>query len=152
MKNKNKKTAKKASSKTKPKKPFKKGKTNYPVQKAGKPKPSPAPAPVHETAEVKVAAAREGAGFKISIDGIGGSTIIGDLIVVFPRTREVLQKRGLRLDVEEAGDIYMTLDAFAALQGLSTKALILELEEAAKAPPPQPPPLVTQLATPPATA
>ncbi len=81
--------------------------------------------------------AREGTGFKIAIDRISGETIIGDILVVFPKTREVFKKKGLRLDVEDAGDIYMTLEAFAALQGLETQSLVLELIEASKEPQPQ---------------
>jgi hypothetical protein len=72
----------------------------------------------------------------IIIDRIEGETVIGDLIVVFPRTRDVLQKHGLRLDVEHAGDIYMTLDAFAALQGVKAENLIQELNVASREPPP----------------
>ncbi len=82
---------------------------------------------------------KEGTGFKIVIDRIESETIIGDLMVVFPRTREVLKKYGLDLDVEEAGDIYMSLEAFAALQGLKMEQLMRELEEASKEPLPQPP-------------
>jgi hypothetical protein len=79
-------------------------------------------------------AAKEGTGFKIAIDRIDADTVIGDLLVVFPRTREVLQKHGLRLDVEDAGDIYMTLQAFTAMRGLNTGTLIQELVEASKEP------------------
>lgn len=146
MKNKNKKPAKKSTTKAKPKpkKSAKKGNTNSAVPKPGKPTPSPV-APLRQLVEALAPAAREGAGFKIAIDRIGGDTIIGDLIVVFPRTRGVLQKHGLRLDVEEAGDIYMTLDAFAALRGVSMRNLISELEDVAKEPPP-PPPVVPAVA------
>lgn len=80
--------------------------------------------------------APQGAGRRIFIDRIEGETVIGDLMVVFPRTRDVLRKHGLRLDVEHAGDIYMTLDAFAALQGVKTENLIEELNVAAREPPP----------------
>ncbi len=59
-------------------------------------------------------------------------------MVVFPRTREVLKKYGLNLEVDEAGDIYMSLEAFAALRGLKTDLVIQELEAAAKEPPPPP--------------
>ncbi len=75
----------------------------------------------------------------IIIERIEGETVLGDLMVVFPRTREVLKKYGLNLDVEEAGDIYMSLGAFAALRGLEMGALIQELETASKDLPPPPP-------------
>ncbi len=87
----------------------------------------------------KAESVREGTGFKIVVNRIEGETIIGDLMVVFPRTREILKKHGLNMDVEDAGDIYMSLEAFAALQGLEMEALLLELEVASKEPPPQPP-------------
>jgi hypothetical protein len=93
----------------------------------------------------KVETVREGTAFKIVINQIEGETIIGDLLVVFPRTREVLRKHGLNLDVEEAGDIYMSLDAFAALQGLNTDVLVQELEIASKVPPPAQPPVPTTM-------
>ena len=70
---------------------------------------------------------------------IEGGTVLGDLMVVFPRTREVLKKYGLNLDVEEAGDIYMSLEAYSALKGLKMEALIQELEIASKELPPQAP-------------
>ncbi len=73
--------------------------------------------------------------FKINIDKIHGGTVLGDLMVVFPRTREVLKKYGLNLEVEEAGDIYMSLEAFTALKGLKTESVIQELEAASKVPP-----------------
>ncbi len=93
----------------------------------------------------KVETVREGTGFKIIVNRIEGETIIGDLIVVFPRTREVLRQHGLNLDVEEAGDIYMSLDAFAALQGLKTDVLVEELEIASKVPPLSQPPVPTTI-------
>ncbi len=108
--------------------------------KAAKPKeaapevPLKAEMSIEESEPVQV-----GTGFRIAIDRIEADTIIGDLIVVFPRTREVLKKYGLNLDVEEAGDIYMSLDAFAALRGLKTPALVLELETTSKEASPQPP-------------
>jgi hypothetical protein len=92
---------------------------------------------------------REGTGFKVAVDRIEGETIIGDLIVVFPWTRETLFKHGLNLDVDEAGDIYMSLGAFAAIHGLKTESLIRELVEVSRQPPPakpQPTPPVAQLA------
>ncbi len=102
------------------------------------------PAPATEI----VQSSKEGTGFKIAIDRIDGDTIIGDLLVVFPRTREVLRKQGLRLDVEDAGDIYMTLEAFAALKGLKMETLVQELVQASKEAPVQPPQLPA-LVTPP---
>lgn len=114
------------------------------------PKKPPAAQPtIAETTIASKEPAREAARFEISIDKIEGETVIGDMIVVFPRTRNVLQKHGLRLDVEHAGDIYMTLYAFAALQGVNTENLIQELTEVSKEPPPTQ--QMPQLATPPTT-
>ena len=153
MTSKNRKVGRKAFSKAsrKPKKLAKKKKAQRRgPQKTIKPKkPVAVPAPVQETPAVSSEPVKEGIGFKISIDRIDRDTVIGDLIVVFPRTRGVLQKHGLRLDMEDAGDIYMTLEAFAALQGVKTETLIQELEEASKEPLPQPPQPVPQLAAPP---
>jgi len=56
---------------------------------------------------------------------------------------------GLRLEAEDAGDIYMTLDAFSAMKGLKTEKLVLDIVEVAKEPLPQP--QVPQLASSPAT-
>jgi hypothetical protein len=75
----------------------------------------------------------------LTIENIRGDTTIGDLLVSFPRTREVLVKMGLRLEAEDAGDIYMTLDAFSAMNGLKTQSLLEELVEVAKEPLPQQP-------------
>ncbi len=86
--------------------------------------------------------------YRITIDNIRGDTEIGDLLVAFPRTREVLVKKGLRLEAEDAGDIYMNLDAFSAMNGLKTENLVQELVETAKEPAPQLP--AVQLAAPPA--
>src|SRR5215510_679607 len=101
-----------------------------------KPVPPPAAAPM----------VRERPNFKIMIERIHGGTVLGDLMVVFPRTRDVLKKYGLNLEVDEAGDIYMSLEAFAALRGLKTELFIQELEAASKEPPPTPgvPPLTIQ--------
>jgi len=98
---------------------------------------------------------REGTGFKVTVDRIEGETTIGDLIVVFPWTRETLFKHGLNLDVDEAGDIYMSLSAFAAIHGLKTESLVRELVEVSRQPPPpkpQPTPTAAQLAHAPAPA
>ena len=89
---------------------------------------------------------REKPSFKIMIERIHGGTVVGDLMVVFPRTRDVLKKYGLNLEVDEAGDIYMSLEAFAALRGLKTELLLQELEAASRMPPLTPgvPPLPIQ--------
>lgn len=81
-------------------------------------------------------------GGRILVEKVDGETVVGDLIVAFPWTREVLKKYGLRLEVEEAGDIYMSIDAFAALRNLEPASLVHELIESSKQPPqlPQPPP------------
>jgi hypothetical protein len=76
--------------------------------------------------------------FSIKIGSIGGDTTIGDLIVAFPRTRDVLVKHGLRFDVEEAGYLYMTLNVFSAIHGLTSNSLVQELHAASKESPPQP--------------
>jgi hypothetical protein len=75
--------------------------------------------------------------FSIAIGTISGDTTIGDLIVSFPRTRDVLMKHGLRFDVEEAGYLYMTLNVFSAIHGLATGNLVQELHIASTEPPPQ---------------
>jgi len=83
---------------------------------------------------------------RITVENIRGDTAIGDLLVTFPRTRDVLVRKGLRLEAEDAGDIYMTLDAFSAMNGLKAESLVQELVEVAKEPPPQQ--AVTQLVAP----
>lgn len=83
---------------------------------------------------------------RITVQNIRGETAIGDLLVAFPRTREVLARNGLRLEVEDAGDIYMTLDAFSAMNGLKTASLVQDIVDIAKEPPVQQP--VPQLAAP----
>jgi len=90
--------------------------------------------------------------FTIEIDSIRAETTIGDLIVAFPRTRDVLMKHGLRFDVEEAGYLYMTLNVFSAIHGLVLTGLLQELDIASKElplPPLAPP--IRQLISPPAT-
>jgi hypothetical protein len=82
----------------------------------------------------------------ITLGNIRGDTAIGDLLVSFPRTREVLVRQGLRLEADDAGDIYMTLDAFSAMNGLRTENLVREIVEVAKEPLPQAP--SAQLVTP----
>lgn len=90
--------------------------------------------------------------FTIEIDSIRAETTIGDLIVAFPRTRDVLMKHGLRFDVEEAGYLYMTLNVFSAIHGLALRGFLQELDIASKEMPL--PPLaapVRQIAPPPTT-
>src|SRR5438067_13143464 len=77
--------------------------------------------------------------FTIEIDSIRADTTIGDLIVAFPRTRDVLMKHGLRFDVEEAGYLYMTLNVFSAIHGLAAGSLVQELHNVSLQPPLQPP-------------
>jgi hypothetical protein len=77
------------------------------------------------------------ASVRITVETIRGETAIGDLLVAFPRTREILVRNGLRLEAEDAGDIYMTLEAFSALNGLKSQTLVQELIIVAKEPPPQ---------------
>jgi hypothetical protein len=90
--------------------------------------------------------------FSIEIDSIRAETTIGDLIVAFPRTRDVLMKHGLRFDVEEAGYLYMTLNVFSAIHGLALTGLLQELDIASKEMPlpPLAPPL-RQILPPPTT-
>jgi len=77
--------------------------------------------------------------FSIKIGSINGETTIGDLIVAFPRTRDVLMKHGLRFDVEDAGYLYMTLNIFSAIHGLAAGSLVQELHNVSLEPPVQPP-------------
>lgn len=76
--------------------------------------------------------------FDIELSDIDGDTTIGDLIVVFPRTRDVLFKHGVNFDVEEAGYVYMTLNVFSAMHGLKLNSLLEELVTASKELPPPP--------------
>ena len=89
--------------------------------------------------------------FSIEIDTISGETTIGDLIVAFPRTRDILMKHGLRFDVEEAGYLYMTLNVFSAIHGVVSSNLIQELHTASKEVPP-PPIIPLRAAVPPPSA
>jgi hypothetical protein len=91
--------------------------------------------------------------FTIEIDSIRAETTIGDLIVAFPRTRDVLMKHGLRFDVEQAGYLYMTLNVFSAIQGLALTGLLEELDIASKEMPlpPLAAPPIRPIAQPPAT-
>ena len=70
----------------------------------------------------------------VTVENIRGDTSIGDLLVFFPRTREVLARKGLRLEAEDAGDIYMTLDVFSAMNGIEIRGLVQEIVEVAKEP------------------
>ncbi len=125
----------------------KKAKRQKPVPNTAKPartvKPAlrarPAPTPPNPQKDQPT----ERPNFEIIIDRIHGGTVLGDLMVVFPRTREVLKKYGLNLEVDEAGDIYMSLEAFAALKGFKTESVILELEAASREPPPSAAPAIT---------
>ena len=136
------KAKKRREKRTKQAKPARSTKT---AKRAGTKQP-PTPAPlVRQPLSVEPSAKEH---YKITIENIRGDTAIGDLLVAFPRTREVLVKKGLRLEAEDAGDIYMNLDAFSAMNGLKTDSLVQELVETAKEPPLQPPPV--QLAAPPA--
>jgi len=109
--------------------------------------------PLSVPAKIVVQASRveppSGERFRMTVGNIRGDTSIGDLLVTFPRTREVLVRKGLRLEADDAGDIYMTLDAFSAMNGLKTESLVQELVEVAKELPPQQ--SVAPLATPPMT-
>jgi len=97
--------------------------------------------PLSVPAKIVVQASRveppSGERFRMTVGNIRGDTSIGDLLVTFPRTREVLVRKGLRLEADDAGDIYMTLDAFSAMNGLKTESLVQELVEVAKELPPQ---------------
>ena len=86
--------------------------------------------------------------FSIEVDSISGETTIGDLIVAFPRTRDVLMKHGLRFDVEEAGYLYMTLNVFSAIHGVTSTNLIQEIHIASKEVPLPPVPALRPLVAP----
>lgn len=62
-------------------------------------------------------------------------------------------KHGLRFEVEEAGYLYMTLNVFSAIHGLTLTGLLEELDVASKELPlpPLAPPPVRQIASPPTT-
>jgi hypothetical protein len=126
--------AKKAGKKAKPAKPVKTGQVRKKVEPK---KPSSVPRQVlPEPLTVEPPARKR---YVITVEDIRGDTAIGDLLVTFPRTRDVLVRKGLRLEAEDAGDIYMTLDAFSAMNGLKTEILVEELVEVAKEPLPQQP-------------
>lgn len=84
--------------------------------------------------------------FDLAMSSIDGETMIGDLLVVFPRTREIFMKHGVNFDVEEAGYVYMTLNVFSALHGLKINTLIDDLVMKSKEVPiPLAPPAVSPL-------
>jgi hypothetical protein len=85
-------------------------------------------------AQILASPVRDSRVFTIEIDSIKGETTIGDLIVAFPRTRDVLMKHGMSFDVEEAGYLYMTLNVFSAIHGLVLHGLIQELDIISKEP------------------
>jgi len=87
--------------------------------------------------------------FSIEVGTISGETTIGDLIVAFPRTRDVLMKHGLRFDVEQAGYLYMTLNVFSAIHGVTSTNLIQEIHTASREQPEQPPSTLRPLVAPP---
>jgi len=116
------------------------------IPKRAETKRSATPTPLVQPPVMAAPPAREH--YRITIENIRGDTSIGDLLVAFPRTREILVKKGLRLEAEDAGDIYMNLEAFSAMNGLKTESLVQELVETAKEPSSQTP--VIQLAAPPA--
>src|SRR5712664_1177942 len=125
-------------------KPAKKAKPQSPQRKADTRK-TEAPVAIQPLSRVEPLPQ---ASVRITVEKINGETSIGDLLVAFPRTREILVRNGLRLEAEDAGDIYMTLDAFSALNGLKTESLVQELVEVAKEPSPQQP--IAQVVTAPA--
>jgi hypothetical protein len=103
--------------------------------------------PIHNPPPIQVGRPVRGI-VTLTIQSIRGETAIGDLLVAFPRTREVLVRNGLRLEADDAGDIYMTLDAFSAMNGLKTETLVQDIIGIAKEPPVQQ--AVPQLAAQPA--
>jgi len=115
------------------------------VPKRSSPRKAELPISVQPPARVELPAREP---VRISVQNIRGETAIGDLLVAFPRTREVLVRNGLRLEAEDAGDIYMTLDAFSAMNGLKMETLVHDIVDIAKESPLQQP--VPQVAAAPA--
>jgi len=146
-------TMKKRGARRKVKKRGKKIKPAKTLKTSRTPKMAEPKKPLSVPAKIVVQASRveppSGERFRMTVGNIRGDTSIGDLLVTFPRTREVLVRKGLRLEADDAGDIYMTLDAFSAMNGLKTESLVQELVEVAKELPPQQ--SVVPLATPPMT-
>lgn len=124
----------KAGKKSKPAKPVRAGRLKKKIE-TKKPNPLP-PQVVREPIKAEPPARER---YVMTLESIRGDTAIGDLLVTFPRTRDVLVRKGLRLEAEDAGDIYMTLDAFSAMNGLQIISLLREIVEVAREPPPQPP-------------
>ena len=120
---------KKASKKSKPSKPARSPKIK---KKLEKPRASAQKPQLSEPSPASLPRVRER--YVVTIESIRGDTAIGDLIVTFPRTRDVLARKGLRLEAEDAGDIYMTLDVFSAMNGLETANLVQEIVQVAKEP------------------
>ncbi len=133
---------KKAGKKARPAKPVKAGRAKKKIETR---KSSVLPPHVAQKLVTVEPPARER--YLIKAENIRGDTAIGDLLVTFPRTRDVLARKGLRLEAEDAGDIYMTLDAFSAMNGLETASLVQEIVEVAREPPPQE--MVAQIVAPP---
>jgi len=125
---------KRAGKKSKPAKHVKAGRVKKKIET--KKPPALAPLVTQKPAKMEPPARDR---YVITVENIRGDTAIGDLLVTFPRTREVLVRKGLRLEAEDAGDIYMTLDAFSAMNGLEIVSLVQEIVEVAREPPPQPP-------------
>ena len=128
---------KKAGKKTKLSKP---AKTSKVKKKLEKPKASAPKSHLSDLPTGRLPDVRER--FVVTIESIRGDTAIGDLIVTFPRTRDVLARKGLRLEAEDAGDIYMTLDVFSAMNGLETANLVQEIVQVAREPVIPPPQIV----------
>lgn len=127
--------AKRTGKKAKPAKPPKVLKAKKKIEKSKSPLLE-SPIGEHQTNDLEPAVRER---YVITVEDIRGDTSIGDLIVFFPRTRDVLARKGLRLEAEDAGDIYMTLDAFSAMNGIEIRSLVQEIVEVAKAPPIQQP-------------
>jgi hypothetical protein len=120
--------AKKVAKRAKSGRPAKTAKVRKKLERTRPPAKSPLPDPsLARQPEVRER-------YVITVENIRGDTAIGDLIVTFPRTRDVLARKGLRLEAEDAGDIYMTLDVFSAMNGLETANLVQEIVEVAKEP------------------
>lgn len=137
-----KKSKKKSIRKTSRKKTWSRRQTNEkpPTDRAGSANPGlpSSQVPAQLNASLQVAPRQAHRGPTIQVVSIDGETTIGDLLVAFPRTRDILMKHGLRFDVEEAGYLYMTLSVFSAIHGHSTSSLVEQLVVASKEPPPQP--------------
>jgi|GEM_PF-5215565 len=116
-------------------KPAKRLKAHVPVRRTEGKKPE-APIPLQQAVTIEPTVRET---VRITSENIRGETAIGDLLVAFPWTRDVLVKNGLRLEAEDAGDIYMTIEAFSALNGLKAENLVQDLVVIARVPPIQQP-------------